>query len=401
MQNTLTLIRNLTARTFALGSLALGTVSSFAAPATASVVNDRVFLLEVAKRSANGEALCLSVDLTKIGVLNGANSGKVEPCRNIVEQRFQTHYVSPTHFRIQTAHAAPDGQAKCLDVNVTKIGTLPDANLGHFGPCRNIEEQLFSKFRFNYDNPEQQLVKVGTGSPAYCLDVDGSKYGVLPEAQFAKFGGCARVDEQWISFKSVSARIPVPSGWRHLLLPDNQALNTNFGARFHNAQYNRPAIGLWHAVHGDPDQFFRFEPQAQGSYLVRNNKTNLCLDSTNTPQVGSKVIGVDCNPGNQNQLWDPIPQGQNRYLLQRSGLYLCLDGTNNHADGQHTVLNGCNGNGNQVFGSAYVAPPAPTKMVIEDWQPRYLPQQLNNNPYGLEKWGERVCFRRCLCMGPN
>ena len=359
MKTTLSIIRNLSARTLASSGVVATTLSTFATPASASVLNNRVFQLEVAKRGPNGEALCLAVDVSKIGVLSGANRAKVEPYRNIAEQQFRTVHVDNTYFRIQTAHAAPDGQAKCLDTNVTKIGVVAGANQSYFGNCANIQEQLYSKFRHDYANPVRQLLKVGTTSPHYCLDIDGSKYGVLPEAQFAKFGGCARVDEQWITFRSLSALTPVPTGWRHLLLGTGHALNTNFGSRFHNAQFNRPAVGLWQAVSGDPDQFFRFEPQLNGSYLVRNNKTGLCMDSTTNPQAGSKAIVHDRNPGNTNQFWDPLPQGNNVYLLQRSGTNLCLDSTGQNVDGTHTHLWPCDGgNGNQRFASAYVAPPA-------------------------------------------
>ena len=360
MKTTLSIIRNLSARTLAFSGIVATTLSTFATPASASVLNNRVFQLEVAKRGPNGETLCLAVDISKIGVLPAANRAKVEPCRNIAEQQFRTVSVDNTYFRIQTAHAAPDGQAKCLDTNVTKIGVVAGANQSYFGNCANIQEQLYSKFRHDYANPVRQLLKVGTTSPHYCLDIDGSKYGVLPAAQFAKFGGCARVDEQWITFRSLSALTPVPTGWRHLLLGTGHALNTNFGSRFHNAQFNRPAVGLWQAISGDPDQFFRFEPQLNGSYLVRNNKTGLCMDSTANPQAGSKVIVHDCNPGNTNQFWDPLPQGNNVYLLQRSGTNLCLDSTGQNVDGTHTHLWPCDGgNGNQRFASAYVAPPAP------------------------------------------
>ena len=328
-------------------------------PANASVASNRPFQIEVAKRGPNGGALCLAVDISKFGVLQGANRAKVEPCRNIREQQFRTVYVQDGYFRVQTVHAAPDGQAKCLDTDVTKIGIRPGANNSYFGTCRNIEEQMYSKFAHN-PQTGRQLLKLSTKQPNYCLDIDASKYGVLPEAQFVKFGECRPIDEQWLGFKSLTNPTPVPSGWRHLVLGSGHALNTNFGDRFRNAQYNAPAAGLWQATAGDVDQFFRFELQPDGSYLLRNHKTGLCLDSTPNVTFGTKPIMIPCQKGNPNQLWDPLPQGNNVYLLQRKGTNFCLDSTGHNADGVHTHLWQCStGNGNQRFASVVVTAPDP------------------------------------------
>ncbi|NJK71515.1 MAG: hypothetical protein HC932_04695 [Thermales bacterium] len=47
------------------------------------------YLLEVEKRAPNNIQACLAVDGSKIGILPDANRVKIEPCRNIREQRFK------------------------------------------------------------------------------------------------------------------------------------------------------------------------------------------------------------------------------------------------------------------------------------------------------------------------
>ena len=90
--------------------------------------------------------------------------------------------------------------------------------------------------------------------------------------------------------------------------------------------------------------------------MLRNAKLDKCLDSTNNHENGSKSIMHPCNPNNPNQLWEAIAKGNNQFMLRRSSTNQCLSAPNDHSNGQHTWLWECVGNGNQVFGSVYVAP---------------------------------------------
>ena len=363
MKNTLRLIRNLTARTLVLGTAATSSLTLFTATPASANNNDKQYQLELSARPGGSGPLCLEVDITKVGVLNGAERVKVGPCRNIVEQKFRKVYADGTHFRLQTVGVAADGQQKCIDTNYTKVSVDPNAQWSKVGNCDNIREQLYWEFRQDHGNHNLKLVKVGPGTDtvapwSQCFDVDGTMYGVKPEAALLKVKTCARINEQWWTLREIDPTpTPVPQGWRHLVLHSGQALNTNSGPLFSGSPWGE-YVGLWSAVPEDPDQLFRFELQPNGLYMLRNQKLNKCLDSTNNHSNGSKDIMHPCNPNNPNQLWEAIPKGNNQFMLRRSSTNFCLSAPNDHSNGQHTWLWECVGNGNQVFASAYVAPTA-------------------------------------------
>ena len=92
--------------------------------------------------------------------------------------------------------APPGGEKYCLEVNGTKIGTLPDATNAKVGRCRPIQEQQFRLIDDGNGFRRLELKAAPSGNEKYCLEVNGTKIGTLPDAANAKVGRCRPIQEQ-------------------------------------------------------------------------------------------------------------------------------------------------------------------------------------------------------------
>ncbi|MGL4759172.1 MAG: hypothetical protein ACRCXZ_07565 [Patescibacteria group bacterium] len=128
-------------------------------------------------KNARNPNLCLSVDYTKIGVYNSAQFAKVEPCREINEMIFRN---GPNNSIALNASASSN--LLVLDVDVTKIGLYPQSDRVKLITYRGNMEQ---SVRVNPVNGGNSL-EFGTNGNYYKVDVDVTKIGQYPMAEYAK-----------------------------------------------------------------------------------------------------------------------------------------------------------------------------------------------------------------------
>ena len=151
----------------------------------------QVVALKLLARPNGAPEQCLGVDISKIGVIQGAETAKVETCRNIQEMRFVKDDAGNGFFRYRVQNNSPSGQSQCLGVDGTKIGILPNAPWMRFEPCRNIQELQFRAI--NYHNGWFNL-QLQSNLP-YCAGVDGTKIGIIPGAQNLRAERCRGIQE--------------------------------------------------------------------------------------------------------------------------------------------------------------------------------------------------------------
>ena len=161
--------------------------SVFASSASAG----QVVALKLLARPNGAPEQCLSVDISKIGIVAGAETAKVESCRNIQEMRFIKDDAGNGFFRYRVQNNSPSGQSQCLGVDGTKIGILPNAPWMRFEPCRAIQELQFRPINYNNGWFNLQL----QSNLPYCAGVDGTKIGIIPGAQNLRAEGCRGIQE--------------------------------------------------------------------------------------------------------------------------------------------------------------------------------------------------------------
>ena len=153
-------------------------------------------MLELRATPSGGEKYCLEVDGSKIGVLPEATNAKVGRCRSIPEQQFRLINDAEGSKRLELRATPSGGEKYCLEVDGSKIGVLPEATNAKVGRCRSIPEQQFRLINDAEGSKRLELRATPSGGEKYCLEVDGSKIGVLPEATNAKVGRCRSIPEQ-------------------------------------------------------------------------------------------------------------------------------------------------------------------------------------------------------------
>ncbi len=139
---------------------------------------------------------CIDIDGTKVGILPDANKAKVGNCAAIQEQQFHLIYDGNGYYRLELKALPPSGVKQCIDINGTKIGILPDANKAKVGNCAAIQEQQFRLIDDGGGYYRLELKALPPSGVKQCIDVDGTKIGILPDANKAKVGNCAAIQEQ-------------------------------------------------------------------------------------------------------------------------------------------------------------------------------------------------------------
>jgi hypothetical protein len=151
--------------------------------------------LQLSATPSNGIKQCAVVDGTKIGILPNANRFSVGPCQNIQEYRYSTLRSTNNHFLIQLEASPPSGAKYCLEVNGTKIGVLPNANAIWLSPCREIQEQKWRTIDVGQNMFMLQLEAAPPNGVKQCAVVDGTKIGSLANAQLGWVGPCQNIQE--------------------------------------------------------------------------------------------------------------------------------------------------------------------------------------------------------------
>lgn len=100
------------------------------------------FMLEAKSYSLSyaNQSQCLATNGTKVGLIAGAENTYTEPCRNIQEINHSLlNFGNGNHGLLLQARAA-NGAQLCQAVNGTKIGIIQGAEQVRTEPCRNIQE---------------------------------------------------------------------------------------------------------------------------------------------------------------------------------------------------------------------------------------------------------------------
>ena len=105
--------------------------------------NSTVQLLELKATPPSGAKQCIEVDGTKVGVIPNASIVKVGSCRPIQEQQFQIIDDGGGFRRFELKATPPSGAKQCIEVDGTKVGVIPNASIVKVGSCRPIQEQQF------------------------------------------------------------------------------------------------------------------------------------------------------------------------------------------------------------------------------------------------------------------
>ena len=160
------------------------------------IINSGFYQLELKATPPNGVKQCIDVDGTKIGIYPDANRAKVTPCRAIQEQQFRQINDGNGYYRFELKATPPSGVKQCIDVDGTKIGIYPDAPYAKVTPCRAIQEQQFKQVNDGNGYYRFELKATPPSGVKQCIDVDGTKIGIYPDANRVKVGSCRAIQEQ-------------------------------------------------------------------------------------------------------------------------------------------------------------------------------------------------------------
>jgi len=172
------------------------TASSINSGVSLISTNSSLYALELKATPPSSIKQCIEIDGTKIGVLPDATKVKVNNCRIIQEQQFSTVNDGGGYYRLQLKATPPSGAKQCIEVDGTKVGVVSDADKAKAASCSAIQEQQFkiiddggSYYRFELKATPPSGVK-------QCLEVNGTKIGVLADANRVKVGNCQAIQEQ-------------------------------------------------------------------------------------------------------------------------------------------------------------------------------------------------------------
>ncbi|MEW6495131.1 MAG: CHAP domain-containing protein [Cyanobacteriota bacterium] len=159
-------------------------------------IDNQIYQLELRATPPSGIKQCFDVDGTKIGILPSANMAKVLPCRSISEQRFTAIYDGNDYYRFELQATPPSGIKQCFDVDGTKIGILPDADQVKVSSCRPIQEQQFKLIQDDNNYLRFELRATPPSGVKQCVDIDGTKTEINPNANVGKVLPCRTIHEQ-------------------------------------------------------------------------------------------------------------------------------------------------------------------------------------------------------------
>lgn len=169
----------------------VGTISSAQAQVTS------IYQLQLVARPNGQGPYCVDIDVSKIGVVQGANNAKVSPCRNIREQRFILQNTNNGMIRIQT-EINVNNLNQCLATDGTKVGVINGAQNTRTEQCRNIQEINHSLSNFGNGTYGLVLQARSANGTQLCQAVDGTKIGIINGAEQVRVEGCRNIQEmQW------------------------------------------------------------------------------------------------------------------------------------------------------------------------------------------------------------
>lgn len=229
----------------ALFTTAIATIVTSVLPATAGDVISRVYQLQLVARPNGQGPYCIDIDVSKIGVVQGANNAKVTPCRNIREQRFiitdssQGAGYGFNQFMLEAKSYAINyaNQSQCLATDGTKVGIIQGAANTHTEPCRNIQEINHNLLSFGNGNYGLKLQAKSANGSQLCQAVDGTKIGIIPGAEQVRTEPCRNIQEmQWklveVERTEVTYVIPLYEYWIVSRKPEGLLSITNVGHSF-------------------------------------------------------------------------------------------------------------------------------------------------------------------------
>ena len=174
--------------------LTVATLGNAILSASAQAQVTSIYQLQLVARPNGQGPYCIDIDVSKIGIIQGANNAKVSPCRNIQEQRFVLQNAANGMVRFQM-QANP---SQCLAVDGTKVGILNGAQNARTEQCRDIQE--INHGLSNFGNGIYGLVLQARASNGaqLCQAVDGTKIGIIRGAEQVRVEGCRNIQEmQW------------------------------------------------------------------------------------------------------------------------------------------------------------------------------------------------------------
>lgn len=158
--------------------------------------NSYYYLVQLKATPPSGVKQCLNVDGTKIGIIPGATQAGAGNCAAIQEQQFHLIYDGNGYYRLELKALPPSGVKQCLNVDGTKIGIIPGANLAGAGNCAAIQEQQFRLIDDGNSYYRLELKALPPSRVKQCINIDGTKIGIIPGANLAGVGNCAPIQEQ-------------------------------------------------------------------------------------------------------------------------------------------------------------------------------------------------------------
>ncbi len=159
-------------------------------------IENQIYQLQLKATPPSGTKQCFDVDGTKIGILSNANRAKVGACQSIPEQKFKAINDGSNYYRFELQATPPNGIKQCFEVDGTKIGIIPNANMVKVNSCRSIQEQQFQLIQDGNDYMRFELHATPPNGVKQCFEVDGTKIGIIPNANMGKVGSCTPIQEQ-------------------------------------------------------------------------------------------------------------------------------------------------------------------------------------------------------------
>ncbi|MER6304700.1 RICIN domain-containing protein [Streptomyces sp. NPDC001739] len=175
--------------------------------------------------------------------------------------------------------------------------------------------------------------------------------------------GTAHADTPTLAGLSLSPRLPQADGLAASL--DLAKDSSDYGTEI---VINKSPIASWSIV-----------PNGDGSFLIRNDKTQKCLDfNTDNNHL---VEPVYCDQSNTKQNWylQPAPGGGGYYLIRNVNTDKCMDvfgGSSN--DGTTVGISGCNRGSNQEWTIGPTPSPDHTGPTLSDLATAYALKQCSN-----------------------
>ncbi|MCX4825181.1 RICIN domain-containing protein [Streptomyces sp. NBC_01142] len=134
------------------------------------------------------------------------------------------------------------------------------------------------------------------------------------------------------------------------------------------------------AINKTPMANWSFVPNGDGSFLIRNDKTQKCIDFNTDNNHLVEPVYCDRNNSKQNWYLQPSKKGGGYYLIRNVNNDKCMDvfgGSSN--DGTVVGLYGCHGDSNQEWIIGPTPSPGSTGPTLADLATAYALKQCSNS----------------------